>query len=157
MWDLTIRHVGSIATASCVGWEASVKYCVLSNQQWNPCRSSGVGVTQLISVLLFSQFSGSSKHWVPIDYHIHTWQVSPQLSCGDTCQIWMWFKKNIRYCYKIENFLNREIDEGGFSNPRPMLTKWGGWLKGVQQPWGPHLIKYIGNNGNRYVNLLLIF
>ena len=22
---------------------------------------------------------------------IHIWQVSPQLSCGDTCQIWMWY------------------------------------------------------------------
>ena len=23
-------------------------------------------------------------------YHIHIWQVSPQLNCGDTCQIWIW-------------------------------------------------------------------
>ena len=24
--------------------------------------------------------------------HVHIWQVLPQLSCGDTCQIWMWCK-----------------------------------------------------------------
>ena len=26
----------------------------------------------------------------PFQYHIHIWQVSPQLSWGDTCQIWIW-------------------------------------------------------------------
>ena len=28
-----------------------------------------------------------------IEHHVHIWQVSPQLSCGDTCEIWMWCKK----------------------------------------------------------------
>ena len=34
--------------------------------------------------------------------HFHIWQVSPQLGCGDTCQIWTW--------YSISNpcFDNRE-------------------------------------------------
>ena len=27
-----------------------------------------------------------------------------QLSCGDTCQIWLWLKKSKRYVDKIENF-----------------------------------------------------
>ena len=35
----------------------------------------------------FPDFLLLSKHWLPIEYHIHIWQVSPQLSCGDTCQI----------------------------------------------------------------------
>ena len=33
-----------------------------------------------------------SNHWLPLGYYVHSWQVLPQLSCGDTCQIWMWCK-----------------------------------------------------------------
>ena len=29
------------------------------------------------------------KHWMQIEYHVNFWQVLPQLSCGDTCQIWI--------------------------------------------------------------------
>ena len=47
----------------------------------------------------------------PIEYHVYIWQVSPQLSCGDTCQIWMWFKEYNRYVCKIENFAYGEIKE----------------------------------------------
>ena len=39
-----------------------------------------------------------------IEYHINIWQVSPQLGCGDTCQIWMWLKESKRYFCKIESF-----------------------------------------------------
>ena len=28
---------------------------------------------------------------ITIEYHLHIWQMSPQLSCGDTCQIWRRF------------------------------------------------------------------
>ena len=35
---------------------------------------------------------------------VHNWQVEPQLSCGGTCQIWMWFKESNRYFSKTENF-----------------------------------------------------
>ena len=43
--------------------------------------------------------------------HIHIWQVSPQLSCGDTCQIWMryslsnWYFDNILRLEKIKEML----------------------------------------------------
>ena len=33
-----------------------------------------------------------SKHALAIKYQGNIWQVSPQLSYGDTCQIWTWFK-----------------------------------------------------------------
>ena len=33
-----------------------------------------------------------SKHTLATEYHVNIWQVSPQLRCGDTCLIWMWFK-----------------------------------------------------------------
>ena len=49
--------------------------------------------------------------------------MSPQPSCGDICQIWMWFKESNRYFCKIQNFACGEINERNFSNPQP----WGLW------------------------------
>ena len=40
----------------------------------------------------FPNFSEPPKHMLAIEYHVYIWQVSLQLSCGDTCQIWMWLK-----------------------------------------------------------------
>ena len=45
-----------------------------------------------------------------IEYYIHIWQVSPQLS-------WMWCKESNRYFDKIEYFAYGEINERSFSNP----------------------------------------
>ena len=59
-----------------------------------------------------------------IEYHVHIWQVLPQLSCGDTCQIWMWFKQCNRYFCEIENFAYGEIDERSYSNPTPWCLLW---------------------------------
>ena len=80
----------------------------------------GVGVTKpIFSVPLFPTFPLLSKQTLAIEYHVYIWQVSPQLSCGDTCQIWMWFRESNRYFCKIENFAYREISERSFSNPHP--------------------------------------
>ena len=67
----------------------------------------------------FPYFSGSRKHMLAFEYHVYIWQVSPQLSCDDTCKIWMWFKESNRYFCKIENFAYGEINERSFSNPHP--------------------------------------
>ena len=37
----------------------------------------------------FANVSASPEYILAIVYHVHIWQVSPQLGCGDTCQIWM--------------------------------------------------------------------
>ena len=48
------------------------------------------GVTKVISpILLFSDFFSIVKNRLAIEYHVYTWQVSPQPNYGDTCQIWM--------------------------------------------------------------------
>ena len=52
-----------------------------------------------------------------IEYHVHMWQVLPQLSCSDTCQIWMRFKECNKYFCEIKNFAYKEIDEWSFRNP----------------------------------------
>ena len=67
----------------------------------------------------FPNISTSSKYMLAIECHFHIWQVLPQLSCGDTCQIWMWFKEFNGYFCEIENFAYGEIDERSFSNPHP--------------------------------------
>ena len=69
----------------------------------------------------FPKFSSSPKCMLAIEYHVHIWQVSLQLSCCDTCQIWMRFKESNRYFGQIENFAYGEIDERNFSNPHPRL------------------------------------
>ena len=43
--------------------------------------------------------------------------MSPQLSCSDICQIWMWFKESNMSCCMIENFPNGDIKEQSFSTP----------------------------------------
>ena len=50
-----------------------------------------VGVTRQFSWLV--NFLYLSTDCLPKSY-IHIWQMSPQLSCGDTCQIWMWFNSS---------------------------------------------------------------
>ena len=67
----------------------------------------------------FPHFPLLSKQTLAIEYHVYIWQVSPQLSCGDTCQIWMWFRESNRYFCKIKNFAYGEISERSFSNHHP--------------------------------------
>ena len=66
-----------------------------------------------------ANFSASPKYMLAIKYHGHIWQVSPQLSCGDICQIWMWYKEYNRYFGRIKNLAYGEINERSFSNPHP--------------------------------------
>ena len=67
----------------------------------------------------FQHFPLLLKQTLAIEYRVYIWQVSPQLSCGDTCQILMWFRESNRYFCKIEYFAYGEISERSFSNPHP--------------------------------------
>ena len=69
--------------------------------------------SQYISFCHFSDLSSLSRHWTSIDHSLFIWHVSPQLSCGDTCQIWMWFK------YLTSHFIRSKISlaERNFSKP----------------------------------------
>ena len=70
----------------------------------------------------FPKFSALSKHTLTVRYRVYIWQVLPQLSCWDTCQIWMWFEESNMYFCEIENFAYGEINEQSFSNPHPKLA-----------------------------------
>ena len=93
---------------------------VLSGVEVQTACWSGVGVTKPISsVPLFSDFFNIVKLCQAIEYHVYIWQVSPQLSCGDTCQIWMWFEESNMYFCHVEKFAYGEINQRSFSNPHP--------------------------------------
>ena len=55
-----------------------------------------------------------------IEYHVHIWKVSPHLSCGETCQIWMWYKESNKYFGRIKNVAYGDINEQGSSNHIPV-------------------------------------
>ena len=76
-------------------------------------------LSQFSPFCYFPNFSASPKYMLAIVYRVPIWQVLPQLSCGDTCQIWMWCKWSNRYFDRIENFAYGEINERSFSNPHP--------------------------------------
>ena len=67
-------------------------------------------------------FLALSKHMFAIEYHVCIWQMSPQLSCGDTCQIWMWSKEFNRLFRNIESLAYGEINERSFITPQPWFT-----------------------------------
>ena len=79
-------------------------------------------LNQFLPFRYFLKFSTLSKHTLCIEYHVYIWQMSPQPSWGDTCQIWMWFKEPNGYFCEIENFAYGEINERSFSNPHPSTT-----------------------------------
>ena len=95
------------------------------NERWSSfppsiARDQGWGLlSQFLTFRYFPNFSSLSKHTLAVKYRVWIWQVSPQLSCGDTCQIWMWFEESNMYFCKIENFAYGEINERSFSNPHP--------------------------------------
>ena len=85
---------------------------------------------------LFFSFFNLAQHALAIEYHVYIWRMTPQLSCGDTCKICMWFKESNRYSCEIENVDCRQIYEQSFSTLHPMfnlllyLDPW--WLIGIQ-------------------------
>ena len=81
-------------------------------------------LSQFSQFRYFPHFPLLPKQTLAIEYHVYIWQVSPQLSCGDSCQIWMWFRESNRYFCKIENFAYGEINERSFSNPHPWSGAW---------------------------------
>ena len=78
--------------------EVQMPQCKTTKKEWCVSKSeteltllfSDLGwglLSQFLPFRCFPNFSALSKHTLTIEYHIYIWQVSPQLSCGDTCQI----------------------------------------------------------------------
>ena len=142
---LLIRPLGRNFSEILIATEAfSFKkmHLKISSAKWRPfCLGLNVlttcGVTKPISpVPLSSYFSTLSKHTLSIDHHIDIWQATPQLSCGDACPIWMWFKESNWYFCWIKNFVHREINKLDLK----MVVAW--TICNLQSRWG-------------YVNILI--
>ena len=110
---------------------------------WNTTLGWGL-LSQFPPFRYFSNSSALSKQTLAFEYRIYIWQVSPQLNCGDTCQIWMWFKESNMYFWHTENFAYGEINERSFSNPHP----W--WW-----PWECHKAWYYNTSQKSYINGLV--
>ena len=80
----------------------------------------GWGLLKLCSLIsLLGLFLNSKTCLLYPVNHIHIWQVSPQLSCGSTCQTWMWFQIGNQCFRVIEKLINYWKGENWFSNPHP--------------------------------------
>ena len=78
-YDLTYRQTYNISR---------VMYSVHAELGWGL-------LNQFTPFRYFLNLSAFSKQPLAIEYHVYIWQLSPQLSCGDTSQIWMRFKEYI--------------------------------------------------------------
>ena len=95
----------------------------------NGYRDLGWGLlSQFPPFRYFPKFSALSKHTLTIKHTVHIWQVSPQLSCGDTCQIWTWFKVSNLLFWETEICRNGEINGRSFSNPHPRQGPEATWM-----------------------------
>ena len=80
----------------------------------------GWGLLKLRSLISpWAKFSILQKYLLYSLNHIHIWQMSPQLSCGDTCQIWTRYSI-VNVCFdnngKYGKFRN---GDNWLSNPHP--------------------------------------
>ena len=79
-----------------------------------------MGVTKTIPPFhYFPNFSTSPKYTLAIEYHVHIWQVSRQLSCGDTCQIWIGFKNITDTFTRSKILLMEKLTDRTIVTPTP--------------------------------------
>ena len=78
----------------------------------------GLGlVSQFSPFRYFPNFSKWSKQQLLVWYQVHIWQVSPQLSCRDTRQIWTWLKvSDLYFCY-IKFPVTEKLTKGALVTP----------------------------------------
>ena len=82
-----------------------------------------VGWELLTQFPLFRYFPNFLALWThKLAIHVYIWQVSPQLTSGDTWQIWMWLKEFNRYFCKIKHFAYGEINEQSFSDNKSEIA-----------------------------------
>ena len=90
------------------------------------------GIIQQIDLMLRSQFppfryfpnfSPLPKQNSDVKYRVYIWQVSSQLSCDDTCQIWMWFEESNMYFARSKILLTEKLTNGALvtSTPNPQM------------------------------------
>ena len=94
----------------------------------------------------FLNFSVSPKYTLAIENHVHIWQVSLQLRCSDTCQIWMWHKESNRYFWQIKYFVYDKVNKLSSSNPQPRSPVMQLSLCNALEDWTPCIIRWCFNS-----------
>ena len=69
-------------------------------------------INQFPPFLYFPIFFTIEKYTLSVEYHVCIWQVSSQLSCGDSCQTWMWFNESNKHFCEIENLITEKSTNG---------------------------------------------
>ena len=73
-------------------------------------------------VPLISPSFNIAKYTLVLEYHVYIWRVASQSSCGDKCQISVWFKGHNRYFARSKNLLTKK------STNRALVTSTRGQL-----------------------------
>ena len=81
----------------------------------------GGGITKASFISLLKKFLTLPKILVKLFESLHIWQVSSKLSCGDTCQIWMWCWLGPQCFDNSENLWKYWMKEIGLVTPTPGL------------------------------------
>ena len=78
--------------------------------------------------------------WLPIEYHVHIWQVSPQFSCGETWQMWAWWKDGtyIYVCIKSKLTTTKILTNGALVPPHRSTARRILYTSGFHPP--PHVL-----------------
>ena len=133
-WDILYLHVASQVDmlvfwkqiSGCPEARIAVKVTMKKGTKLLTLPVLGWGLqSQFPSFGYFHNFSVTPKHTLSVEHHVHIWQVSPQLRCADTCQLWMWLKSKqvlLQYIY-IKYFAYGEINRWSFSNLHPRFHK----------------------------------
>ena len=69
----------------------------LKGELWDTFVQGWGLLSQFSPFRYFPIFFEWSKRWLPVWYQVYIWQVSPQLSSGDTWQMWTWMKLSELY------------------------------------------------------------
>ena len=86
----------------------------------NVIRKLGWGLLKLrSSISPLAKFSILQKCLLHSLNHIHIWQVSPQLSCGNTCQIWTSYSIANMYFGDVQILGKKRNGGNRLSNPHP--------------------------------------
>ena len=97
--------------------------CTNIHKLWN----LGWGLlNQFPTFRYFPIFSAIQKHWSPIEHHVHIRQMSPQLSGGDTRQMWMGFKESKMFFSWSKFSPPEKLTNGALIPPTPQagLLMW---------------------------------
>ena len=113
-----IQNLMCTTTATHHGYWLALPHYSIKYTEW-----SWVGVTkgQLVNFPI-GDISFFQKYLLDVLNHFHIWQVSPQLSCGDTCEIWNWYVVH-KHCFNNSevNRENYQMEDVGWVPPTPCL------------------------------------